>query len=145
MLLIANVASWVLALIVAAFLGLDAVTGKLQNAPGEDVVFSEIATRSGFAWFEPSLRTGFGLLELLIAILLLVPASRRVGAGLALLVCGLAMGVHFSPWMGIEVPIVAGGPPADGGALFFFASFLFGIVILLNLVENQRHRLDVLA
>ncbi len=143
--LIASAASWVLALLMAAFLALDALTAKLQNAPGEDAIFSGLAAQSGFALFEPSLRVGFGLLELVIAVLLLMPGSRRLGAWLALLTCGLAMSVHFSPWMGIEAPIAAGGPPADGGALFFFASFLLGLAILLTLVEGQRQRLDALA
>lgn len=143
--LIANAASWILALLVAGFLALDAVTGKLQSAPGEDAIFAEIAARSGYALFEPSLRVGFGIAELVIALMLVLPGIRRPGTWLAMLTCGLAFALHFSPWMGIEAPVVAGGPPADGGALFFFTSFLLGLVILLKLVEDQRHRLDVLA
>lgn len=143
--LLATILSWLLALAVAGVIGADAFLAKLQRPAGEDPIFAQLAARSGYALFEPSFRFGFGLVEMLAALLILLPWTRKAGADLAFLLCAGALAMHFSPWMTIEAPILAGGPPADGGALFFFACFMLGATLLLRVVEGGRRRAARLA
>ena len=61
---------------------------KMFDAPGENIVFATMAAKTGIALLEPTGRVVVGILELIAALLLLVPASRRVGAVLSFLILG---------------------------------------------------------
>ena len=67
---------------------------KFFDAPGQNVVFQTIAERSGVTLFEPAGRFFVGVVEILAAIFLLFPRSRRFGAFLSALVTGAAPGAR---------------------------------------------------
>jgi hypothetical protein len=103
------VASWTLQLIVAVIL-LQTLFFKFTGAAESVYIFSTLGV-------EPWGRIGSGIVELIAAILLLVPATVTVGAALALAVIVGAIFSHLTV-LGIEVQ-------GDGGLLFFLAVTVF--------------------
>jgi putative oxidoreductase len=97
--------SWALQLIVAGIL-LQTLFFKFTGAPESVYIFSTLG-------IEPWGRIGSGVVELIAAILLLVPATVTVGAVLALGVIAGAILSHLTV-LGIEVQ-------GDGGLLFSLA------------------------
>lgn len=73
---------------------------------------------------EPIGRIGIGIMELIAAILLLIPRTIWIGAGLTLGIIGGAIMMHLTQ-LGIEVR-------GDGGALFYTAlvTFILSAIIL---------------
>lgn len=139
--------SWLLALALAAmFIHLtlhpwpDPVPGEVKffDPPGTHIVFSALADRSGVTLFEPAGRFVAGVLELLAALLILLPFSRRLGAVIAALVLGSGLVLHLSPWLGRELPLPGGG--TDGGQHFLLAVILFALSLLLLVVHPGRTR-----
>ena len=141
-------ASWLLALgLIAFFLHItihpwpNPVPGyvKFYDAPGEDLLFSALARSTGITLFEPAGRLVSGVIELIAALLLLFPASRRAGAGLSVLILGAGVALHLSPWMGREVALPEGG--TDGGAHFLIYVIALAISLLLLVVHpSSRYR-----
>ena len=81
--------SWVIAL----FLRGDAALGGRRDARAASRQRRTISSRcsaeaSGIAYFEPTGRFAFGVLEVLAALLIFVPVTRRFGAILGLLAAG---------------------------------------------------------
>ena len=113
----AAVSSWVLQLVVAGIL-LQTLFFKFTGAPESVYIFSTLGA-------EPWGRIGSGVVELLAAILLLVPPTTTVGAVLAMGVMVGAVMSHLTV-LGIEVR-------GDGGLLFGLALTVFvaSAVILL--------------
>jgi hypothetical protein len=112
-------ASWVLALFLAVMYLWIADQTLFPSSPARNVVFPLLAERSGVALFEPTGRLVIGLLDALAALLMLVPASRRLGAFLALAIAGGAVAAHLiwlDPSSGI--PMEFGGFETDEGGLF---------------------------
>ena len=103
------VVSWVLQVIVAVIL-LQTLFFKFTAADESVYIFSTLGA-------EPWGRIGSGVAELIAAMLLLVPATITVGAGLALVVIVGAIVSHLTI-LGIEVQ-------GDGGLLFFLALTVF--------------------
>src|SRR5262245_16847568 len=101
--------SWALQLIVAVIL-LQTLFFKFTGAAESVYIFSTLGA-------EPWGRIGSGVVELIAAILLLVPATTTVGAALALAVIAGAIVSHLTV-LGIEVQ-------GDGGLLFFLALAVF--------------------
>ncbi|MEL6473910.1 MAG: hypothetical protein AAFQ21_07470 [Pseudomonadota bacterium] len=146
---IRHVLSWALALFLIAMF-LQATIHPLPNPPegavkffdppGQNIVFQTIADRSGFALVEPTGRLVVGLGELLAALLLLLPFTRRVGGMLSFLILAGAVGIHFSPWLGREVPLSLGPGDAatDGGALFMLAVSMLVASLLVIVVHPGR-------
>jgi uncharacterized membrane protein YphA (DoxX/SURF4 family) len=135
-------ASWLLAISIALFFlhitlhpWPNPVEGyvKLYDAPGENLLFSELARTTGITLFEPAGRFVSGLLELLVALLLLIPASRRFAAGLSTLILGTGVALHLSPWMGREVTLPEGG--TDGGTHFLIYVIFLALGLLLLVVH----------
>jgi hypothetical protein len=120
------IASWALALFLAAMLLWIADQTLFPNE-GRNVVFPMLAERSGYYLFEPTGRYVVSLLEVIAAILLTLPWTRRIGAGLAILVAAGAVGAHLTPWLGIQIPTSmtpgadGAAPPTDGGQLFYLS------------------------
>ena len=101
--------SWALQLIVAGIL-LQTLFFKFTGAAESVYIFSTLG-------IEPWGRVGFGVVELIAAILLLVPATVTIGAVLALGVIVGAILSHLTV-LGIDVQ-------GDGGLLFFLALAVF--------------------
>ncbi len=115
---------------------------KLFDLPGENIIFQTLAERSGYAIFEPGARVLTAYLELLAALLLLLPFSRRLGALLSVAILAGAIGLHLSPWLGREVPLsLQPNAPGDGGALFMLAvAMLAASVVVLFVHKRGRGR-----
>jgi putative oxidoreductase len=113
----ATAASWVLQLVVAGIL-LQTLFFKFTGAAESVYIFSTLGA-------EPWGRIGSGVVELVAAVLLLVPATTTLGAALALGVITGAILSHLTV-LGIEVQ-------GDGGLLFALAVIVFcaSTVILL--------------
>lgn len=141
-------ASWVLAFALAAFF-LHITFHPLANptpgyvkffdAPGENLPFSILAERSGITLFEPAGRFVTGILEVITAILIILPFSRRFAAGLAVLLTGAAVILHLTPWLGREIALPEGG--TDGGAHFLIYVIFLALSLLLLVVHpGERSR-----
>ena len=104
----------------------------VQKFGAENIVFETIAERSGISFFEPYVRMFTGAAELTIALLLLIPRTRFLGAlgGVGLLIG--AIGFHLSPWLGINVPTI-------GHFLFIAAvTMLLGSLVNLALLRKSQ-------
>ena len=104
----------------------------VQKFGAENIVFETIAERSGISFFEPYVRMFTGAAELTIALLLLIPRTRFLGAlgGVGLLIG--AIGFHLSPWLGINVPTI-------GHFLFIAAvTMLIGSLVNLALLRKSQ-------
>ncbi|KCZ93724.1 DoxX family protein [Hyphomonas johnsonii] len=114
---------------------------KFFDPPGENIIFQTIAERSGLTLFEPAGRVMTGLLELVAALFLLLPMTRRFGAILSTIVLGGAVAFHLSPWLGREVPISLdpASTATDGGSLFMLAILML-VASLLVLVVHPGAR-----
>ena len=106
---LSTIASWVLQLVVAVIL-LQTLFFKFTAAAESVYIFSTLGA-------EPWGRIGSGVVELIAAILLLLPSTITIGAGLALVVIVGAIFSHLTV-LGIEVQ-------GDGGLLFFLALTVF--------------------
>ena len=101
-----------------------------QKFGAENIVFETIAERSGISFFEPYVRMFTGAAELAVALLLLIPRTRLLGAfGGAGLLIG-AIGFHLSPWLGINVPTI--------GHFLFIAAVTMLIASLVNLALLRK-------
>tara|TARA_B100000678_G_C18227724_1_gene509534 strand:- start:5125 stop:5580 length:456 start_codon:yes stop_codon:yes gene_type:complete len=145
-----QVISWTLTLfLIAVFLhwtvhpwpGPQAGAVIFYDLPGENLVFSTLAQNSGFAFFEPTLRTAFGAALLVSAILLLIPRFRRFGAWFAAACFALLCAAHLSPWLGIEIPAVTDGSRTDAGAHFYLSGS--GLVASLLLAFLHPRQIDL--
>ena len=104
----------------------------VQKFGAENIVFETIAERSGISFFEPYVRMFTGAAELAVALLLLIPRTRLLGAlgGVGLLIG--AIGFHLSPWLGINVPTI-------GHFLFIAAvTMLIGSLVNLALLRKSQ-------
>jgi hypothetical protein len=122
-------ASWLLQLLVAGIL-LQTLFFKFTAAEESVYIFSTVGQFVGVAGVETWGRIGSGVLELVAAILLLVPATASLGAILAMSVMAGAIVSHLFI-LGIEVK-------GDGGLLFGLALAAFaGSLIVLVLRRTQ--------
>jgi putative oxidoreductase len=114
--------SWLLQIVVAVIL-LQTLFFKFTGAAESVYIFSTLGA-------EPWGRIGSGMVELIAAILLLVPATVTVGAALALAVIAGAILSHLTI-LGIEVQ-------GDGGLLFVLALTVFvASAVILVLRRNE--------
>lgn len=119
--------SWALQLIVAAIL-LQTLFFKFTGAAESVYIFSTLGV-------EPWGRVGSGVVELIAAILLLVPGTVTIGAVLALGVIVGAILSHLTV-LGIEVQ-------GDGGLLFFLALAVF--IASATILVLRRGEIPVLG
>ncbi len=118
---------------------------KLFDAPGENIVFATMAAKTGYAIFEPTGRVLVAIMELIAALLLLVPAWRRMGAILSFLILAGAVAAHMMPnVLGREVPLSLdlSQTATDGGGLFALAIAMLAASMLLIVVQpgSNQHR-----
>jgi uncharacterized membrane protein YphA (DoxX/SURF4 family) len=123
------VVSWVAQLAVAGIL-LQTLFFKFTGAEESVYIFTTLGRFVHVAGVEPWGRIGSGVIELIAGLMLLVPATASLGAGLAMGVMAGAIASHILV-LGIEVK-------GDGGLLFAFALTAFvGSVAVLVLRRSQ--------
>jgi len=111
---------------------------KFYDAPGEHLAFSALARSTGITLFEPAGRFVSGVIELVTALLLLIPATRRFAAGISVLILGAGVGLHLSPWLGRELVLPEGG--TDGGTHFLVYVICLAFSLLLLFVHPGSRR-----
>ena len=103
---------------------------KFTSAPESIHIFQTIENWIGLAFFEPGMRYLIGVAELIFAVLVLVPATRIIGAMGALAVITGAIFFHVASPLGI---VVQGDP-----TLFILAVGVFlSSIGLLYLLRDQ--------
>lgn len=118
-----SIASWALQLTTAGIL-LQTLFFKFTASPESVYIFTAVGA-------EPYGRIGSGVVELIAAILLLIPATVVFGAGIALAVISGAIVSHLTI-LGIEVM-------NDGGLLFGLAIY----ILLASLIILLLHRREI--
>lgn len=115
---------------------------KLFDLPGENIVFQTLADRSGYPLFEPFGRVFTALVELLAALFLVFPLTRRFGAMISFLIVAVALVLHLSPWLGRDIPtsLDPTSGATDGGLLFTLAISMAVTSILVIVVHPTRNR-----
>lgn len=117
--------SWALR-IIAAVIFLQTLYFKFTAAPESVYIFKTLG-------MEPWGRYGSGVAELFASVLLLIPRTAWIGAGLGLAVIGGALFSHLTK-LGIEVE-------GDGGLLFYLALTVFVCCALVLFL----HRKDIIT
>lgn len=129
---------------------------------GVDVhpIFGWAEAQTGATWLEPTGRYVFGFVAGILAIMVIVPRTRTLGAILALALSLAVLGLHVTPWLGLDIP--AYGPlmdalaagrtaeeiramqlPTDKGAHFtlaFVNAGLAGITMGAQMIRKQPRR-----
>lgn len=114
--------SWALQVMVAGIL-LQTLFFKFTGAPESVYIFTTLGA-------EPWGRIGSGVVELIASVLLLVPATSALGAGLSLTVIAGALMSHLTI-LGIDVQ-------GDGGLLFILALIVFvGSAVVLVIRRGE--------
>jgi hypothetical protein len=148
-----RVLSWALALTLALLLF--TVAYQSLSGPTPNAIFGMIALRSGIHAFEPYGRYAVSGLQLLAALVVIVPMTRRRGAMLALMLAFAAIVLHLSPWLGVDLAqgpavsqalaqghsaaqISAMGLPTDKGAMFLLAMAIAILSAGTILVEKAK-------
>ena len=113
---------------------------KLFDAAGQNIVFATIAAKTQIPLFEPTGRVVVALAELLAAVLLLLPFTRRSGAVLSFLILSGAVIMHLMPSvLGREIPLsLEAGASTDGGQLFALAIAMLAASMLLFVVHPGK-------
>lgn len=115
---------------------------KLFDPPGQNIVFATIAANTQIPLFEPTGRILVAVGELLAAFLLLLPMTRRLGAGLSFLILSGAVAFHLMPEiLGREVPLsLSDSSATDGGQLFALAIAMLAASMLLMVIHPGRNK-----
>ena len=150
--LLRHLASWGLALFLIAMF-VQATIHPLPNPPegqvklfdlaGENIVFATMAQNTGIALLEPTGRFVVAIIELLAALLLLIPYSRRVGAVLSFLILAGAVAAHLMPdVLGREVrlSLQPGETETDGGQLFALAIAMLTASLLVLMIHPGKRQ-----
>jgi uncharacterized membrane protein YphA (DoxX/SURF4 family) len=108
---------------------------KFTGHPGSTQLFTTLTDWLGFHGHEKAMRIGTGSAELVASILLLVPATQVIGAGLALGIMSGAIFFHLASPLGID-------PYGDGGVLFKEACTVWlASLVILTLRRRELIRL----
>ncbi len=121
------IVSWICRLVAAVIL-LQTLFFKFTGAPESVYIFTKVG-------LEPWGRIGSGVAELIAAILLIVPGTTWLGAGLALGVMGGAIMSHLTV-LGIVV--------MDDGGLLFALAMIVAIASAIILIIH-RHALPIIG
>ncbi len=141
-----TLASWVLGLFLAVMLLWVAADTLAPQPPAKNHLFEVFRATSGIAYFEPLGRFVVGALEVLAALLILVPVTRRFGAILGfLLMLFLAALVVQLVMQGIPVPVdtigeggVVSTADTDPSGLFYLVLGLLVAAIALIVIHPGR-------
>ena len=116
-----SIVSWICQLVTAVIL-LQTLYFKFTGAPESIYIFTTLG-------LEPWGRIGSGMVELIAAVLLLIPATAGIGAILALGVISGAIMAHLTK-LGIEVQ-------GDGGVLFGLAITVFVTSLIVAWLRRE--------
>jgi len=138
--------SWVLALFLSAMLIWVAVDTLAPGAGARNHLFQLFADTSGIAYFEPTGRFALGVLEIIAAVLVFVPPTRRIGAFLGLLLMAvLAALVVQLMMLGMTIPVDTVGEggkvttgETDASMLFYLTLGLVIAAIVLIVIHPGR-------
>jgi putative oxidoreductase len=119
---IKTIFTWALR-IVAAVILLQTLFFKFTGAPESIYIFSKVG-------LEPWGRIGSGVAELIAAILILIPPTTWLGAGLALAVM---LGAIFSHLTVLGIAVMG-----DGGLLFGLALAVAACSVILLFLQRRR-------
>lgn len=113
---------------------------KLFDPPGQNIVFVTLAEKTQIPLFEPTGRVFVAIGELVAAFLLLLPFTRKLGAGLSFLILATAVAFHLMPSvLGREIPLsLEAGAGTDSGQLFALAIAMLAASMLLFVVHPSR-------
>jgi len=129
--------SWVLALFLAVMFVWIADLSLFPASEARNVVFPLLAEKSDIWLWEPTGRYVTGLAEVLAALLLVIPFTRRIGAILGFLIAGGAVAAQIV-WLGMAVPVEQGSKTTDGGQLFYLALALAVASLLLIFIHPGK-------
>ena len=101
------------------------------NAGSIDGVFQPLANWFGIPAHEKPIRLGVAILEIVAAVLVLIPRTRIHGAGLALGLMSGAIFFHTLGPIGID-------PYGDGGGLFKEACFTWAMAALILVLRRAE-------
>jgi hypothetical protein len=135
--------SWVLALFLTIMLLLIADQTLFPATPAKNVVFPLLAQNSGIPLWEPTGRLLVGLADVLAALLVFVPFTRRLGAILAFLICAGAAAAYLmwlTPGQMGAIPVETGSTDTDGGMLFDLTLALLGASVLLIFIHPGKSK-----
>ncbi|MEM9516085.1 MAG: DoxX family protein [Actinomycetota bacterium] len=129
-------------------LGLFLISSGVAKFTGGHV-FQYIEFKSGLDIFYPYVNHATGAAEILVGVLVLIPATRLAGAiGAAGIMAG-AIGFHLSPWLGVSMPTgLTEGAAAPWTAADFaesttsvtFALAIVAFVRSLVIARSERRR-----
>jgi hypothetical protein len=120
--------SWICRTIVAVIL-FQTLFFKFTGAAESVYIFSRLGA-------EPWGRIGSGMIELVTVILLLIPSTAVIGAGLAL---GTISGAILSHLTLLGIVVVNSDGSSDGGLLFILAL----VVFILSTITIYIHRAEI--
>jgi hypothetical protein len=103
---------------------------KFTGHPGSIYLFTILQDWSHLP-FEPYGRIGVGVVELIAGLLILVPLSRFVGAGMGLGIMSGAIFFHLFTPLGID-------PYNDGGVLFREACMVWTSCLVILILDRAR-------
>ncbi len=132
-----NGLKWLLSVYIA-FVFIQSLFFKFSDAYETIYIFSILGNWSGFEWFADYGAYGVGVVELIAAILLLIPLSRLYGAGIAVGVMAGAVYFHLFTPLGISMPEfdeLGNITGYDGGLLFYNACGVFASAVILTIWE----------
>ncbi len=141
-----TLASWIIGLFVAVVMIWVAADTLAPQPPIRNHLFEVFRDSSDIAFFEPTGRFAVGVLMVLAALLIIVPATRRAGAILAALVlAGVAALVVQLMMLGIKVPVDQIGEAGavatvetDPSALFYLLAGLLAATLALVFVHPGK-------
>ena len=131
--------SWVLALFLAVMFVWIADLSLFPASEARNVVFPLLAEKSGIYLWEPTGRYLGGLAQVLVALLLIIPLTRRIGAILGFVISGGAVAAQIM-WLGMAVPVEQGSKATDGGQLFYLALALAAASLILIFIHPGRDK-----
>lgn len=132
------IASWGLGLFLAVMYLWIADATLFPREVARNVIFPQLAQDSGIDFFEPTGRLAVGVMEILAALLLLLPWTRRIGAILGALIGLGAVAAHVL-WLGIEIPAAVNSDVTDGGQVFYLAVALTVASVLLVFLHPGKN------
>jgi uncharacterized membrane protein YphA (DoxX/SURF4 family) len=106
---------------------------KLTGNEGSVHLFTILTDWLGFAGHEKAMRLGVAIMELVATVLVLIPATRMLGAGLSFGIMTGAIFFHVVSPLGID-------PYGDGGVLFKEAVFTWVMALFILWVKRDEVR-----
>lgn len=140
--------SWVLGLFLAIMMFWVALETLAPQPPAQNHLFEVFRSASGIAYFEPLGRFVVGVLEVIAALLILLPFTRRAGAILGfILMLFLGALVVQLVMQGITVPVDAVGEggsvtttETDPSGLFYLLLGLLAALIAVIVIHPGRQK-----